>query len=247
MKKIFIAVILLFIFCFFLFNPLNKYEECVISSFDDYEIYDLKIYNKPIFIKENSHQLENPNFVPEWYLGYSSIFIPYNFPTIELRNEGLHSSRIEKDGISFLDSIYYKFKDIEEGRPNLRYKGFGKVCSRTIKIRNKKNKKEYLVFSLNSYEIKNGFLENSIYNPLRSALTIAFELDNNVYKSVTGSYSLLKIIGRENYSKILDIIDLERIAKLDENKCYEVINNNEEKNFDSKKLPKWLFDKVINK
>lgn len=77
----------------------------------------------------------------------------------------------------------------------------------------------------------------------RLGLSLTFKLDKNIYKSTSGA-SLIDIADKETYSKILSFLNLKNISELKKEGCYSVVNNNNSPNFDLKKLPAWLFEKV---
>lgn len=242
-----ILFILLIILSLLFFINYKEEKECVIKIFGDYEVYDLQIYNEPVFMKENSYQLINSNFQPEWYLGFSAVLCPYNFKNIQSRDNALHSTVINEQGKAFLDSIYYKYKNIKEGTPFLRAENYSIVCTRTIKVKNIKTKRKYLIIPLNSFSLKEGFYNNSEENSLTTTFSMAFEFDESMYKSTAGVTLIDLVESTTVYSEILSYTDLDKIVELKETDCYKVINTNNEKEFSDKKLPKWLFKKVNSK
>ncbi|MFB9055186.1 hypothetical protein ACFFU9_00380 [Mariniflexile ostreae] len=214
--------------------------ECELFKIGNFSFYNPRVYERPIMFQKGSHTLLYPDYLPVWYAGYCAENLPSYFKEKSDFIKHIYSKKIAQRSLPYYDQMYEANKNNLKGAPAFYHDDFFLVFRGTVSVKNLKSNNEYLLVSGKSYIAdESDYDKNTDFYEKDVKSMFAFILEDGVYKFVDVDLVMGNFSKYQN-DKVLDILNAKTLV---ETVCVENVNNVKKIDFDSSKLPKWVYNK----
>lgn len=215
-------------------------DECELFKIGNFSFYNPRVYERPVMFEKGSHVLLHEDYLPVWYPGYCAENLPSYFKDKSDFLKHVYSKSIDHRSLPYYDQMYEANKDNLKGAPQYYHPDFYLIFRGTVSVKNLKSGNEYLLVAGKSYIADEAdYDKNTDFYESDVKSMMAFIFEDGVYKYVDID-QVLGHFSKPQYDKVFDILNVKTLINT---VCVENVNNVKKVDFDSSKLPQWVYTK----
>ncbi len=215
-------------------------DDCELFTINNFKFYNSRVYDRPIIFEKGSHNLLHKEFVPVWYPGYCAINNPAYFQTKAEYMKYILNRQVNDHDPSYYEHLYESSKANPKGVNNHYHDSYHLLFRGTISVQHVPSGTEFLLVAGKSYiEKEEDYDKNTEFYDSAIKEMFAFKLEGKSYKLV----DIDRIFGtflKVQEDKVYAVLNTKNLLNA---VCVENVNTVKKLDFDSNKLPGWVYHK----
>ncbi len=214
-------------------------DECELFTINNFTFYNSRVYDRPVIFKKGSHKLLHEDYVPIWYPGYCAINMPSYFSTKEEYLKHIPAKQVKGSDPSYFEHIYENSKLNPNGVKVNYHDDYHLLFRGTLSAKHTSGR-EFLLVAGKSYIAKEeDYDKNTEFYEKEVKDMLAFEREGSTYKLVNPEIIFGNFL-KTQHDKVFGVLNTTNLLNA---VCVENVNTIQKPNFDSSKLPKWVYNK----